>query len=337
MYDYHHPETPHHLFTEKYPNKRERLNLLNTYVGYVPRFMRSQSRSQLEAEADEQADGSNGSVVASSNGSNIPSQSRQQQQRPQARRSSSIINIKSTSELPKQVVKLYNETIYWRPTNSIFWALWGFITVGSLKPKNHHHHHHQSQSNSQDTQANADIDGGQGQSDTQTQNLSHIAADADGIASSAEAAGVVGAGNEGAAVLPVPGVIEELGLNGETYRITTTHENNVNNVNNNKASSQPNSAIDDDGVVVDGDVDGNDGVVDVDEDGVIVEDEEDDEFDAFNYLQYSQERVGLILGDLIQLGLIDSKEVVGKNSGDENENEGVESKIKFLDCELLQE
>ncbi|GME69974.1 unnamed protein product [[Candida] boidinii] len=95
MANYHHPTQSYKINEDSYPTREERLNLLNTYVNYIP-------GSQTPR------------LFSSSN------------------RSTSVINIKEL-ELSQKVIELYNETIIWRASNSIFWALWGLLSKGSLK------------------------------------------------------------------------------------------------------------------------------------------------------------------------------------------------------------
>ncbi|KAH3665455.1 hypothetical protein OGAPHI_003639 [Ogataea philodendri] len=100
------------LQVPRYPSREERINFLNTYVNYVP-------GSQTPMLVPQHG----GSGVAMT-----PNFLKQ--------RSSSVVNLKE-SDLPAQVIKLYNETIIWRASNSIFWTLWGVITKGSVS--NHQH------------------------------------------------------------------------------------------------------------------------------------------------------------------------------------------------------
>ncbi|ODQ46777.1 hypothetical protein PICMEDRAFT_52637 [Pichia membranifaciens NRRL Y-2026] len=43
------------------------------------------------------------------------------------------------ADLPPSVTHLYNETIYWRSTSSIFWALWAIISRGSIDTASNEH------------------------------------------------------------------------------------------------------------------------------------------------------------------------------------------------------
>lgn len=101
MYDYHDAENSYKTDESKYPNREERLNLLNSYVKYVP-------------------------------GSTTPSlgpMSKLQMKSPGLKPSRVTIH---PNDLPPKVTKLYNETIMWRGTCSIFWALWGILSKGSI-------------------------------------------------------------------------------------------------------------------------------------------------------------------------------------------------------------
>lgn len=101
MANYHHPTLSYKINEDLYPSREERLNLLNTYVNYIPG---SQTPRLFTSS----------SINSNSN------------------RSNSIINLKEL-ELSQKVIELYNETIIWRASNSIFWALWGLLSKGSLK------------------------------------------------------------------------------------------------------------------------------------------------------------------------------------------------------------
>ncbi|KAG7861555.1 hypothetical protein KL919_002289 [Ogataea angusta] len=187
------------LRVHRYPTREERINFLNTYINYVP---------------------------GSSTPNLVPQPGRSRSSGTPAfltQRSSSVVNLKE-SELPARVVELYNETIIWRATNSIFWALWGVITKGSISGEK----------------------------------PAHLKA------------------------------TYETGPNGEVYRVT----------------------IEDD--------------IDLDDEAA-VEEIGDDNDDNFDYLHYSLEKVGMVMGDLIQLGLVAKEELDPR----------FHSQIKYLDAEIL--
>lgn len=104
MYDYHDPENSYKTDETKYPNREERLNLLNSYIKYIP-------------------------------GTTTPSlgpMHKLQMKSPKLIPSRVTIH---PNDLPPKVTHLYNETIMWRGTCSIFWALWGILSKGAITNK----------------------------------------------------------------------------------------------------------------------------------------------------------------------------------------------------------
>jgi choline kinase len=130
MYDYHHPERSYATDEHKFPTLEERINLLNSYVKYVP----GSTTPHLGPTAATAATGSvpvtAGSVnttttttttTTSSSGSGSGLSGR----------SHSVVSL-SVAELPHQVIRLYNETVYWRSVSCIFWILWAIINRGGI-------------------------------------------------------------------------------------------------------------------------------------------------------------------------------------------------------------
>ncbi|ODV88014.1 hypothetical protein CANARDRAFT_26179 [[Candida] arabinofermentans NRRL YB-2248] len=202
MSNYHHPTMTHLINYKLYPTKEERLNLLNTYVNYVPGSHTPRMLPRV---------GSSTTVITELSLTNA--------------RTASVVTLMD-SDLPEKVVRLYNECIYWRACNSIFWGLWGVITRGSIKT--------------------------------------------------------------GVAPSEMKDIIE-VGPNGETYRVIST----------------------------------NDDEVDMEDDDDEINEDVDD--DSFDYLGYSEQKNMLVIGDLIQLGLLIK----------ENVDEEILKKAIYLDTELL--
>lgn len=112
MYDYHNPIDNYKTDESKYPTVEERLNLLNSYVNYIPGSLTPH-------------------LLPKTNPSSSTPSSSSALERPNLNKSSSVISVK-LSQLPLNVKMLFNETIYWRSTCSIFWALWAIISKGSI-------------------------------------------------------------------------------------------------------------------------------------------------------------------------------------------------------------
>ncbi|KAG0678655.1 hypothetical protein C6P40_000310 [Pichia californica] len=111
MYDYHDLNFNYKTDETKYPSVEERLNYLNSYIQYIP-------GSTTPNLIPQSANSNNSSSSISSHP-------------PSLNKSRSVVSIK-LSDLPSNVTHLYNETIYWRSTSSIFWALWAVISKGSI-------------------------------------------------------------------------------------------------------------------------------------------------------------------------------------------------------------
>lgn len=105
MYDYHDELESYKTHESKYPSVEERINFLNSYIKYVP-----------------------GSTTPHFNPMNLSSTAQ-----PPLKQSPSVVSIK-LNKLPLSVKILYNETIYWRSTSSILWALWAIVSKGSIIP-----------------------------------------------------------------------------------------------------------------------------------------------------------------------------------------------------------
>lgn len=192
MYDYADPEFSYRANVSQYPTRQERINFLNSYVNYVPG----------SATPVGYLNRSSSSVALA--------------------KSASVVNLKE-QDLPKKVVSLYNETILWRSSCAIFWALWGIISNGTM---------HNSSTNS-------------------------------------------------------TGQYSEVGPQGQTYNITVEDE-------------ADNSSSDDDKMTENTD-------------------------DKFDHLKYTLGKAGVIMGDMIQFGLLSKKDVP----------EDMKRSVKYLDTELL--
>lgn len=107
MNDYHDAANSYKTDESKYPTKEQRLNLLNSYVKYVPGSSTPSLGPMYKLDMK----------PSSNNGSATPT-----------------VSILPT-DLPPEVTKLYNETIIWRASCSIFWSLWGILSKGSLTDK----------------------------------------------------------------------------------------------------------------------------------------------------------------------------------------------------------
>ncbi|VEU22104.1 DEKNAAC103137 [Brettanomyces naardenensis] len=96
MYDYHDVNYSYRTNEAKYPSREERVNFLNSYVNFVPGS--ATPHGYFNATT----------------------------------RSSSVVNLREI-DLPPRVVRLFNETILWRASSAILWALWGIINKGTIE------------------------------------------------------------------------------------------------------------------------------------------------------------------------------------------------------------
>lgn len=117
MYDYHDPLYSYRTNHKLYPNREERLNLLNSYVKCIPGSV-TPSLGPIS------------SITTTKSSNSLTSLS----SRPSIKTTRSRVTI-HPKELPPKVVRLYNETIMWRSTTAIFWALWGIVSKGSITGK----------------------------------------------------------------------------------------------------------------------------------------------------------------------------------------------------------
>lgn len=126
MYDYHDPNCNYKTDETKYPSVEERINYLNSYIQYIP----GSSTPNLKpiSSASSSVYSSSTATASSSTFNKLPSH-------PPLKQSRSVVSIK-LADLPSSVTHLYNETIFWRSTSSIFWALWAIISRGSINTAN---------------------------------------------------------------------------------------------------------------------------------------------------------------------------------------------------------
>lgn len=123
MYDYSAPNENYKTDETKYPSVEERINYLNSYIQYIPG---STTPSLIPASSCSESTTTTATTTATTttttNSLNI---------KPVLNKSRSVVSMKLL-DLPSNVTHLYNETIYWRSTCSIFWALWAIISKGSI-------------------------------------------------------------------------------------------------------------------------------------------------------------------------------------------------------------
>lgn len=108
MYDYHDAERSCVTDESRFPTRAERINLLNSYVKYVP--------------------GANTPSLGPMNKLNLRSPKLGPKTGPHT------VEM-SPQDLPPRVARLYNETIMWRGACSLFWALWGILSKGAIVEK----------------------------------------------------------------------------------------------------------------------------------------------------------------------------------------------------------
>jgi choline kinase len=94
MSDYHHPTESYKIHEQNFPSKKQRLNMIKSYVEYDFQYPSSNLKTKLPP------------ALSESNASEL---------------------------IEYEIKKLYNECTYWRSTVQIFWSLWGLIQSGPVK------------------------------------------------------------------------------------------------------------------------------------------------------------------------------------------------------------
>lgn len=134
MYDYHDPQFNYKTDESKYPSVEERINYLNSYAQYVP----GSSTPNLKPISSSSSSVYSLSTPTAASSSFVKHPSAAAAPPPPLKQSRSVVSIK-LADLPPSVTHLYNETIYWRSTSSIFWALWAIISRGSIDTASNEH------------------------------------------------------------------------------------------------------------------------------------------------------------------------------------------------------
>ena len=146
MYDYHDPQYNYKTDETKYPTVEERINYLNSYAHYVPGSSTPNLKPISSSSSAFSLSTPTGTSSTFSKHPSVASPAPAPAPAPPLKPSRSVVSIK-LADLPPSVTHLYNETIYWRSTSSIFWALWAIISRGSIDTANSENTNSNSNSN----------------------------------------------------------------------------------------------------------------------------------------------------------------------------------------------